>query len=465
MSFIEKIKNKNIWAYENIFLVFALVFGIAMAFIGTPFQECDGENHFRRALDVSYGNLLSPIVILNHDSGEAVVPANYTDKYNYRIVEPASGEGKAYKEYLKSIKPSKETMRMYFAEGTMSIFYYPQALGIFIARHIGCSVYGLFVWGKIMNLLAFIALTYTAIRITPVLKNTIIMLALLPMTIYQAASFSHDAILNGLCFLFAGLCFYYAYGDKEELKIKDVLLLGTVLAFIFLCKYVYVILGLLVFIIPMKKFGDKKLYFKKFMIALIPVLLLGIIAMYAAISAITAGQSSVDIQIAAGSTEMSPLQFLMSNPVNIIRVLFYTFCYKLSDYILWLDMLGSLNYPLGPLIYLVPMFMLFVIGSETSDASDRIRRKDKALSFFTFLLISIGIILGIYIGDTRFNYAGDLLVQGVQGRYFIPILPALAFAIAPGKRKSEDKLFTYKLYAVELLILCMAVYFLRINCY
>ena len=70
---------------------------------------------------------------------------------------------------------------------------------------------------------------------------------------------------------------------------------------------------------------------------------------------------------------MTPLSFLLSNPQNIIKVLFYTFCHKFSDYVLWLDVLGSLNYSLGPLIYIVPMFVLYVIGSDVSDYGYKIK--------------------------------------------------------------------------------------------
>ena len=83
----------------------------------------------------------------------------------------------------------------------------------------------------------------------------------------------------GLCFLFIALCMNYAY-SKETLKTKHVMILGVILALLCLCKYVYVCLGILVFIIPMKKFEDKKSYWKAFFAALIPiVIILGLMAL------------------------------------------------------------------------------------------------------------------------------------------------------------------------------------------
>ena len=466
MSFSDKLKNwKKLYSVENIFLIMAILFGIAIAVIGTPFQECDGWSHFVRAVDVSYGNVLSPIVTLNHEGGVAVVPENFGE-INYRTTEPGSGEGEAFKEYLKTIKPSKKSTTMGFGEGIMSVFYYPQAFGFLLGRILNLSIFGCVLMGKLFNLLCFVLLAYKAVCITPVLKNSMIAIALFPMTLYQAASFSPDALLNGLCFLFIALCFYYAYGTKEKLGVKEALLLGVILAFIFLCKYVYIFLGLLVFLIPMKKFGDKKEYFKKFMVALIPILLLGIIAVYAAVSAISASNElTVETAVASTGNDMTTLQFLLSSPLNVFKVLFHTFTDKFSDYVLWLNVLGSLNYPLGPLIYLVPMFALYVFGSETYLVDMDIKLKDKILTLAAFLLICISIILGIYIGETRVNFAGEYLVQGVQGRYFIAALPILAFTLTPNKKTGKNKSFDYILLGFEFFILCIMIYFLRANCY
>ncbi|MBQ9608467.1 MAG: DUF2142 domain-containing protein [Lachnospiraceae bacterium] len=460
---IEIFKNKKIFNVENIFLILALVFGLAIVFIGTPIQESDGWEHFIRGVDVSYGNLFSPVILLNHDDGQAVVPENFGE-VKYRLTDPGTNEGKEFRNLLKSIKPSKNTIKMTFYAGTMSVFYYPQALGVAVARLLGLSIYGWVIFGRIFNLLIYLAFAYTAIRITPILKNTMVVIALLPMSLYQAASFSPDSMLNGLCFLFAALVFYYAYGDKQEIRISDVIKLGILLAFIFLCKYVYVALGLLVFIIPKNKFGDKKEYIKKFIIGLIPVLIFGIIAVYAAVSAITSGAESANERIIEGTSAMTPLEFLLGNPVNIIKLLIYSFLYKLTDYVYWLDVLGSLNYQLGPLIYIIPAFVFYVVGSEINKPDINIRVRDKILTLIIFFIIYAGIVIGIYVGDTRINFAGELVVQGVQGRYFIAALPMLAFAFVPRKRKNEDEIFSYKLLLCEFFILCIMVYFLKINC-
>ncbi len=453
----QKLKN-CFWkkSVENLFLVIALFGGIAMACINPPFQECDGWEHFLRVVDVSYGNVLSPIAELNHGDGVIVVPETWKE-IDYRIVAPGSKEGGALVQELKNLEVSSETIEHKFDGGIMSLFYYPQALGFFMGRLFGMSMYGCILFSRIVNLLVFLALAWYAIRITPVFKNIMAVIALFPMTIYQAASQSPDAMLNGLCFLFISLCFYYAYGEREHLDWKDALKISSVLALVFLCKYVYVCLGLLVFLIPYKKFGDKKSYGKAFAIALIPLVILGMVALTTAGSVVASSQANAE--------GVSQASYVMQHPKFLAWVLINTFNVKFQDYMLWLNTLGSLNYSLGPLIYIVPMFAMFVGALDVNNACIAIKRKDRILCLVSFLLVSLGIVLGIYIGDGRINPIGTDVVQGVQGRYFIAILPVLFAGISMKKIENKNKHFTGIVLGGMAVMLLYSAFVLKMHCY
>lgn len=243
----------------NLFLAIALCIGIAMACITPPFQECDGWTHYLLATEVSYGNLFSPVADLpSHQTGMVTVPENLND-IDYHLIRGGSGEGGEYIQYLKGVKLSRKKGEIGLAGKFVSLYYYPQALGLWLGRLFQMSVYWSVVLSRILNLLLFLALSYTAVRITPVLKNIMAVIAMLPITLFQAASDSPDAIQNGLCLLFASVCFFYAYGEKERLGWKEACGIGTLLGVIFLYKYVYVCLGLLVFLIPARKFGEKRI--------------------------------------------------------------------------------------------------------------------------------------------------------------------------------------------------------------
>ena len=74
----------------NLFLILALCFGIAMACINPPFQECDGWMHYLWATDVSFGNLARPVTSLSHEDGVVLVPENFNE-FGYRIIKPGTG--------------------------------------------------------------------------------------------------------------------------------------------------------------------------------------------------------------------------------------------------------------------------------------------------------------------------------------------------------------------------------------
>lgn len=442
---------------EQLFVVFALILGIAMAIVNPPLQEPDGPAHMWRVIDVANGNVLSPIVTFTHEPGLAVVPEN-VNVLNFRIVEPDKGEGVKYIEELNKVSFSKDTVKAQSNQAVMSFLYYPQAIGYNIAMLFGLSVYKCIVFARIFNLLVYIVLVYYAIRKIPVLKNSLLVLALFPMSIYQAASVSPDAMLNGMCFLFVGMCLYYVYGTIEQLGLKHVIWLGILLAFIFMAKYVYVLLGLLVFLIPKEKFKNKKYYYICFGVSILPILLSAGISLRSAGSVVTSGQA-----VASGG--MTQLQYMQQHPTHIFKVLLNTGINKFTDYMLWLNVLGWLNYSLGPLIYIVPMFAMYVLASDVSELNNKITRKHRILSLIAFLLICVGIVVGIYIGDGRINEVGSNVVEGVQGRYFIPILPALYLTLVPGKIKNEDACYPVKVGCVAGVLLLLAVLIMVVHCF
>ena len=76
------------------------------------------------------------------------------------------------------------------------LVYMPAAAGISLGRLLGLSAMLTLQLGRIFNLLAFVLLSWTAIRIIPFGKNLLGMTALLPIALQQGASASYDAVVN-----------------------------------------------------------------------------------------------------------------------------------------------------------------------------------------------------------------------------------------------------------------------------
>ncbi len=137
---------------------------------------------------------------------------------------------------------------------TTPLAYVPQALGLIAAQVLGLGGLGLLYMGRLFNLLFFTAIGCLTIRRLPFGKEVFFGVALLPMTLHLAASFSYDVMLIALCSWFTAVCLDLAY-RAGRVRWQDVLLLAVIMGVMGPCKMVYGVAAGLCLLIPVKKFG------------------------------------------------------------------------------------------------------------------------------------------------------------------------------------------------------------------
>ena len=440
---------------QNMFVIVATTAGIAFAFIGPAVQECDGWDHFLRAMDVSYGNVLGSFTNLTHADGEIIVPENLNE-FHYETI-PATGGATEFTYHLQHSYFSSQTTTLKYSGGVTSVFYWPQGLGVLIARIMGLSMYGVVVMSRLFNLVTYVIITYFAISIMPMFRNIFTLIALLPMTLYQAASDSPDALLNAFCFLFIALCFRYAYSEEVKLTWRHAMGLGLLLTCIFMCKYVYICIGLLVFMIPSKRFENKRTYWKSFGLALIPLLCLGSILMVKMVQSVSTVQA-----MDGGVTQ---LQYIGQHPKILLVALLNTGNYYFKYYVDWLNTLGSMSYPLNLLIPVIPAFIVGVGCLDVNEKTKSMRTSHKFICFFAFTLSMVGLLVALYIGDGRINPVGADMILGGQGRYFIAVMVLAVAALASKKVENHIEYFSTKVVGAMSIMLSYAVLILLSICY
>lgn len=441
-------------------LILVFVMGLSMAVINPAFQECDGPSHFYRSMDVSYGNILGSFANLTHEDGVIYVPEN-VQEIAYRKLTPNGSEGTGYLEYLQTHKFSKNKIKMTYYDSVTSVVYWPQGLGIFLGRTFNFSIYGVILMGRIFNLLAYMGLAYAAVRLMPFYKNLMAMFAVMPLSIYQASSLSQDAVLNGVGFLFVALCCYYAFDEKVKLNWKKTLVLGLLLLTMFLSKYVYACLGLLVFMIPKDKFNSRKDYWKSFIIALLPFVILGGYVMFR----VSSGISGLQAGAGGGADTMTQMQYLKAYPIAAIKVIISTLIVNLNDYLQQLNMLGSMNYPLTLLAVIGPCFLLGVGLLDGQEVRGRIKIRHRIIMLLAFIITFAAIMMGLYIGDGIANPVGSSVINGIQGRYFILMLILPFLALGSDHVKQDIRHFTVKCSGIMGIMLLYAVFMLVNTCY
>ena len=141
-------------------------------------------------------------------------------------------------------------------------FYIPQTLGITIARIFSLDFVATVVIARIFNAICYMIIAFFAIKFMPVFKNTLAVIALLPMPMQLAGSLSYDVMLIAGSFLFVAYVLKILYSNNKINK-KDIAILLFTIIILSTAKLIYIILVPFVFLIDKNKFSKEKLV-KKF---------------------------------------------------------------------------------------------------------------------------------------------------------------------------------------------------------
>ena len=191
---------------EYVYLVIALIWGIALVAVMPPFGVPDEPAHFARAWGLAQGVILSP------RNFEEVLPANVWSLQN----DFPPGPIRDTSHYPAHFGPSvgsllRERISPQQIAGVTAVpsqnpaAYAPQALGIELVRLARGSPLAAFYFARLVNLLVAIGLIFFAIRLAPVGKVMILIVALFPGVISEMASVSPDALMIAGAMFFTGL--------------------------------------------------------------------------------------------------------------------------------------------------------------------------------------------------------------------------------------------------------------------
>lgn len=297
------------------------------------------------------------------------------------------------------------------------IYYLPQVFGILAGRFLDWGMMPTMMLGRIFSLICYACLAYAALRKLPFGKTSLFLIGILPITLQQAASFSYDAMLNGISFVYLSYCLYAIYGDKA-IKISDmavILVTGTMMAMV--KGGVYIALCMLPLMILVKR---KDLVSKQRR-SIWGALIIFVFAfaknnLVRTLKSFLAQQGTVSG--GASSTEVYTLGYLLENPKQFIGMFVNTFYKQGDSYIR--NLLGgnlawreiNISWGIVFCFFLLILLSCIVWGKEKKiSTGDRIYYA--LISFGTFCCIELSMLL-VWTPVTL-NY-----ITGVQGRYFLP---------------------------------------------
>lgn len=432
------IKEKLHYYFFNI----SIILGVILIIFGPPMAVPDENTHFLNAYAISDGQ-----IFLKNVDGKIgrYIPKNvkeFVDINNskFRGVDAEKYSFKEYyfNSYLNNEK-SEKVFQEYWAQDINPISYIFSSTGMYIGKTILPekyeTPYNLLLFGRLFNFIFYITVMFLAIKITPYYKNTMFLLALMPMSIYLGASLSYDALLIPATFLL--FSYTLKLRETDKIVLKDIIVVCCIAFLLFSIKQAYAPLILVLFSIPKKNFGNNKRYYKIIAICVSICVIALIIGQINNIVSLQ-GNKIINENVALQS------EFIKSKLGMVILLIINSFIKYKAFYISsFIGILGQLdtNFPMPILI----IFIFILIISIIVDSFNAITIK---INFKIFSMIAIGIFiyfsfLSMYINWTPLvePIYGNT-VTGIQGRYFIPIAPFLSIIFANKlliKYKINDK--------------------------
>lgn len=423
---------------EKIFVLVIIPIGLAFTFLQLPKLKPDEPYHFYRAYDIVNGNIY-PKKNSETNISEIEVPVGYINQVftlTYQNVHENAFEEIDY----------EETDIVYStAAGYSLVTYLPSALALAICKAFSFSGVISMYMARLFNLIITIVIGYFIIKKVPMGKAVFFILMLNPMFLHQATAINTDAIVNVLSFAFIAYILHLKFNAKQ-VKIKTLLLLFAMLIIITLGKLVYFPLVLLLLIIPKEKIVNKKN-----IICIVTLIIINIILI---ILSQMVHYELPDIYMSSTMGTKEVVIEIVKNPLKYFRILWNTIEQMGFEYITtfagrYQDWYETESKSPAVIIYLILLALCVIYDRNKSDEKYVISKKDKWILFISVFIIINLIFFAFYMS---YDLSREEFIIGIQGRYFIPVVPMILMGYYP-KKKSEI-LNKYLYYCVPLLLYC-----------
>lgn len=431
--------DRGVFEYTPFVLAFILT-GILFIGVFTPGNVPDGMYHFNSTY--KYSNL-----ILGQPAGDDYIYMRGDDiAFQYEVMSNRV-DRESYANVVNhfSVFAENTEYSSYAVESSYPISSnvpqqrVPAAIGIVLAKLLGLGAVPLYYMGELFNLVYAGAIILAAIMITPVGKNVFQTIALLPMSMHLFASYSYDAASIAFSFLFLALVFRAIY-QSDRIARKDMIQLGLVAFLLGPCKAVYVVLTFGVLLIPSGKFASRPISIL-FKLAVICLPVLGVILLR-----LPSYLAPVVVQDAAPVLSQRGEQFgtfytikdLISNPVMTILLIMRTLEHFGGQWLMEMvgGSLGWFQTEIAAPSYLVYLLFFIVLLSCVRSEDDGFvpSSTHKVLFLLASGVISLGVIIAL---ATSWTFNTEYYIYGVQGRYFIPVLPLICLCLRSRRLRFE----------------------------
>jgi uncharacterized membrane protein len=430
---------------ERVYLVLALCFGLAYLVVTPPFQVPDEPAHFRRAYELSEGRVVA--VKRNKTTGDDQPRAmdfledryaRFFLRHEEKLTAAEILDGTAIR-----IDPHERTFAPFPGAAVHPpLTYVPQAIGIFLARHLSGSILVCLYAGRLANLLAVAAVMFLAIRTTPAGKWSFAALALTPMAMALTASQSSDALTDALAFLFVAWMLALALPPRERVDGRSLAIAALLGMGVGLSKQAYFLLSFCYLMIPPCKLGSPLRYY-------------GGLALVVGATLLPVGSWSTVVRKIYSPTEpglgMNPEQqfrLILADPVEFLFVLLRTTTFTRLYAEEFVGRLGFLDLRLPSWVYMVELSLLPILFATELGPRSGVKARQALVAAGVALVVTLTVLVVIHLTWDRVG-ARDV---SLQGRYFIPLGPLVALVVGQTVGRLAQNLFSHLARAIPLAV-------------
>ncbi|WP_067885208.1 DUF2142 domain-containing protein [Nocardia vaccinii] len=411
------------------FVLVAAVFGAVFTVLTPPFWGHDELTQFGRSYQVAHGGFGPQRIADSRGvayggqipvSIDAMMNYAFRD-YNRKPPEPAPlSAGRAQYDRLGDAPVSSATKQMWFTNTAAysPVPYVPAAVGLRIAEAAGLNVGQTVLLTRLAGLIAYLVLVAFGLRAlrgyrVQWLAFTV---SVLPIALFQAGTVTADTITNALAVLVSCLL-------VKGLFLNARLSRGEVVAALFatialpLSKPTYVLLAMLLALIPARQYGfGRVLRWIPWCFAVLGA------ALFAAWMKIAApvGDGMGLMRPPAQWHSVRPgdqLQFILEHPGRFTQIFIHSIW--LRDQNWFTQFFGELGfaYVEVPALSIVACLLAFAVSAGIAERMSAAR-----LRIAIVALVIVASVAMIYVTlYMSFSPVGFYLVDGVQGRYFVPL--------------------------------------------
>lgn len=388
--------------------------GLLFCFSVAPMQVPDESRHFTRAYAVSTGhfdydydrgypndvNLLLQYFPkdMNHNVtyGGGLLPTAALVQYKAAL---QSGEQAGISER----EPIQYMVVPYLLPGAF--------MGV--ARLFGCTALGQLYAARIANLLLYAAICALAFRNCNKYRGVFFAVALLPQSLFMAASCTVDSIMLALCYLMI------SYFCKDEILNIDVIIFGIALVMATTLKLNNIVLAAMLLLIPKERWKSRL----NPRLATLAVFAAGLL-LYFGFSAINEMRAfhypdelprGSDPDSASGPNPGAQVLFILRNPFSFVVRALLTL-YEEAAFVFKLGLFGTtdMHIPLVSGLSVVSLGAASALGIQQKEDT---KTGGLIALFLAFIGYCAAVLLGIYVLESNYQ---SIRITGLQPRYFLP---------------------------------------------